>query len=235
MTDTIETRLLNPTLSALRELGGTATRFAIFDYFQTHKKFSTEELSKPSPNKSHKFGLDYDLAWALTRLKKSGYVDNRSTRPALEYGQWGLTQKSLDMGCTLSEEEGRETAKQSHNPAEKDSEEGEVERELEYAIDFAHITERDVEAEFHHHIRTEIPEAKIRHNVKTPSGKFMDVVVGKGKALVAIEVKADDGDAAGLAEQMRVYMDDTGIFCLALCGMEDIPTVMVQLKHLLSS
>jgi len=227
--------LLNSTLKAISELGGSANKDDVWNHIKNSGVFTSEKLRQPHKADQLNSGsrLEYWADWARTYLKKGGYLEN----PAR--GQWRLTDKARQSNCSLSDDDissimdtlrGRKTQERS-----EDSDSDAIAEFVEsFNPDFTHKTEADVVAEMYHQIKRDLPQAEIRLNVRTPSGKFLDMLIQVGKRRIAVEVKADDSDTKALAEQMRLYMEDTGTFCLALCGVDDIPVVMVQVKHLFS-
>jgi restriction system protein len=78
-------QLLNPTLEALRNLGGSASTTELLEQVIEDLQPSKEVIEQPHPGKSNQTELGYRLAWARTYLKKYGLITN-STR-----GVWALT------------------------------------------------------------------------------------------------------------------------------------------------
>lgn len=79
--------LMNPTLEALRELGGSASIVELVDKVVDLLKPSKAILEHPHGD-GRGTELEYQLAWARTYLKKYGLVTNSS------HGIWALTPKS---------------------------------------------------------------------------------------------------------------------------------------------
>jgi restriction system protein len=80
--------LMNPTLKALRELGGSATIDEIFNKVAELMQLSDEELSIiHDPEKSSRTEIEYRLAWSRTYLKGYGLLENS------QRGIWSLTSK----------------------------------------------------------------------------------------------------------------------------------------------
>ncbi len=80
--------LMNPTLKALRELGGSATIDEIFNKVAELMQLSDEELSIiHDPEKSSRTEIEYRLAWSRTYLKGYGLLENSQS------GIWSLTSK----------------------------------------------------------------------------------------------------------------------------------------------
>ena len=81
--------LMNPTLDAIRETGGSASIGEITDRVSRNLKLSddvTNQLHGGGPGSE----LEYQLAWARTYLKKQGLINN-STR-----GIWALTPQGAE-------------------------------------------------------------------------------------------------------------------------------------------
>ena len=78
-------QLLNPTLEALRNLGGSASTTELLEQVIEDLQPPQEVIEQPHPGKSNQTELGYRLAWARTYLKKYGLITN-STR-----GVWALT------------------------------------------------------------------------------------------------------------------------------------------------
>ncbi len=83
-------QLLNPTLKALRNLGGSASITELLEQIIEDLQPPKEVIEQPHPGKSNQTELEYRLAWARTYLKKYGLITN-STR-----GVWALTPKGSD-------------------------------------------------------------------------------------------------------------------------------------------
>ena len=84
-------QLLNPTLKALRSLGGSASTTELLEQIIEDLQPPKEVIEQPHPGKSNQTELGYRLAWARTYLKKYGLITN-STR-----GVWALTPKGADL------------------------------------------------------------------------------------------------------------------------------------------
>ena len=81
-------RMMNPLLSALKDLGGSGTIEEINSSTVEHLQLSDEQLEVlHNPDKSSRTEVEYRLAWTRTYLKKYGLLEN-STR-----GVWALTNK----------------------------------------------------------------------------------------------------------------------------------------------
>jgi hypothetical protein len=78
--------LMNPTLNALKALGGSGTSDEIYRKVTELVAFSTEQLARlHDPEKGEQTQIEYRLAWSRTYLKKYGLLHN-PTR-----GVWALT------------------------------------------------------------------------------------------------------------------------------------------------
>ena len=88
--------LMNPTLDALFELGGSATNGEITTQVIKDLGLSSEIVEAPhitrSNTNAHMTELEYRLAWSRTYLKMYGAIEN-STR-----GVWSLTAKGRNVG-----------------------------------------------------------------------------------------------------------------------------------------
>src|SRR5215211_8003983 len=83
--------LFNPTLRALRYLGGSASITELSEQVIEDLQPPQEIIEQPHPGKVNQTELEYRLAWARTYLKKYGLITN-STR-----GVWALTPKGVDV------------------------------------------------------------------------------------------------------------------------------------------
>ena len=66
-------------MDALRTLGGKASRARLMDVAHRDGGFSDRELTTPAPGKSrgkYESRVAYELSWALSHLKREGYVEN---------------------------------------------------------------------------------------------------------------------------------------------------------------
>ncbi|MGI8497743.1 MAG: restriction endonuclease [Gemmatimonadaceae bacterium] len=81
---------MNPTLKALRELGGSASIAELVDKVVDIVRPSKEILEHPHGDGAQT-ELEYQLAWARTYLKKYGLVTNSA------HGVWALTPKAAEM------------------------------------------------------------------------------------------------------------------------------------------
>lgn len=80
--------MMNPTLQALRELGGSATIDEIVYKVSEIMKLSDEELSViHNPERSSRTEIEYRLAWTRSYLKVYGLLENSKR------GIWALTTK----------------------------------------------------------------------------------------------------------------------------------------------
>jgi restriction system protein len=83
--------LLNPTLRALRELGGSASITELSEQVIEDLKPPQEVIEQPHPGKVNQTELEYRLAWARTYLKKYGVITNSAR------GVWALTSEGVDV------------------------------------------------------------------------------------------------------------------------------------------
>lgn len=84
-------QLLNPTLNALRSLGGSASTTELLEQIIQDLQPSTEVVEQSHLGKSNQTELVYRLAWARTYLKKYGLITNSAR------GVWALTPKGGDL------------------------------------------------------------------------------------------------------------------------------------------
>lgn len=85
-------QLFNPTLRALRELGGSASITELLDQVINILEPPTEVVEQPHNGKRNQTELEYRLAWARTYLKKYGLVHNS------ERGVWALAPRGHEAG-----------------------------------------------------------------------------------------------------------------------------------------
>jgi restriction system protein len=79
-------QLMNPTLEALRELGGSGTKQEIYEKVIEVLKLPDEILEIPHKKEGgSQTKVDYRLAWALTYLGKAGIIENSAR------GVWALS------------------------------------------------------------------------------------------------------------------------------------------------
>ncbi len=83
--------LLNPTLRALRELGGSASITELSEQVVEDLKPPQKVIEQPHPGKVNQTELEYRLAWARTYLKKYGLITNSAR------GVWALTPEGVDV------------------------------------------------------------------------------------------------------------------------------------------
>jgi len=79
-------KLMWPTLSGLKKLGGSARQTEIYKQVVEDESFS-EEQQKVFRGDIHTSEIEYRLGWALSYLKKIGAIENSSR------GVWSLTEK----------------------------------------------------------------------------------------------------------------------------------------------
>jgi restriction system protein len=82
--------LLNPTLQALRELGGSANSDEIEEKIIENLKLTENQINEI--HKGSRTKLNYQLAWAKNNLKNAELLENSSR------GIWSLTEKGKDAG-----------------------------------------------------------------------------------------------------------------------------------------
>ena len=83
-------QLMNPLITALKDLGGSGSVDEIYERVVQNLKFSDEVLSVlHDPEESNQTEIFYRLAWARTYLKKHGVLTNSSR------GVWALTKPDL--------------------------------------------------------------------------------------------------------------------------------------------
>jgi restriction system protein len=83
-------QLMNPTLNALRELGGSGSIPELVERVIADLRLPHDVVEQPHTGSASWTELEYRLAWARTYLKKYGVIDNSSR------GVWALTQKGQD-------------------------------------------------------------------------------------------------------------------------------------------
>lgn len=79
---------LNPIITALKELGGSAHISEIEEQIIKELNLTEKQINKI--HNGNRTKLNYDLAWARTYLKKYGLITNSST------GVWTLTEKGQE-------------------------------------------------------------------------------------------------------------------------------------------
>lgn len=83
-------QLMNPLITALKDLGGSGSVDEIYECVIQNLKFSDEVLFVlHNPDESNQTEVFYRLAWARTYLKKHGVLTNSSR------GVWALTKPDL--------------------------------------------------------------------------------------------------------------------------------------------
>ncbi len=102
--------LLIPTLSALKELGGSGTIEEINEQVYNIAKISEDALKIPHDENGLRSEVDYRLAWSRTYLKKYGLIDNSSR------AVWALTQSDIDPN-KIDKDEIVRTVRESHRKA----------------------------------------------------------------------------------------------------------------------
>lgn len=85
-------QMMNPTIRALKKLGGSGTIEEIYNRVTEILDLSDEQLNVlHNPEKGGQTEVEYRLAWSRTYLKKYGVLEN-STR-----GVWALTQQGREI------------------------------------------------------------------------------------------------------------------------------------------
>lgn len=84
-------QLLNPTLEALRNLGGSASITELVEQVVEDLRPSQEIVELPHPGRNNQTELEYRLAWARSYLKKYGLITNSAR------GVWALTPEGHDV------------------------------------------------------------------------------------------------------------------------------------------
>ncbi len=116
--------MMNPTLQALRELGGSATIEEIVFKVSEIMSLSDDELSIiHDPEKSGRTEIEYRLAWTRTYLKGYGLLENSKR------GVWSLTAKGRQTETVSSKKVSRFVRDQRKKTRviKKDSEEADAE------------------------------------------------------------------------------------------------------------
>lgn len=85
-------QLMNPTLHALNDLGGSGTIDEIYHNVIERVPFTSEQLEKlHNPERGGQTEIEYRLAWARTYLKQYGLIENS------QRGVWALTAKGREI------------------------------------------------------------------------------------------------------------------------------------------
>jgi restriction system protein len=91
-------QLFNPTLAALRALGGSASINELVERIIADLQLPREIVEQPHAGSNSWTELEYRLAWARTYLKKYGLIDNSSR------AVWSLTPKGLETNAVEAQE-----------------------------------------------------------------------------------------------------------------------------------
>ena len=105
--------LFNPTIQALKNLGGSASISEIEDEVSKVLNLSDEEIN--DIHKESRTKLSYRLAWARTYLKNAGLLENSKR------GVWVLTQKGHQAGKVDKEKIKRITREKINEKEKKES------------------------------------------------------------------------------------------------------------------
>lgn len=109
--------LINPTLRALKKLGGSASIQELVDEIVDDLSLPDEIADVPHGKGGTSTEVEYRAAWARTYLKKAGYVDNS------ERGVWSLTPEGRKVDEVDAYELAREVQRrdrESKKPEEED-------------------------------------------------------------------------------------------------------------------
>ena len=80
------TEMMNPTIKALRKLGGEASIYRIYDEVTQHLGLTEEQLAVLRyPGEGGRTIVEERLSWARTYLQKVGFLENPNR------GMWALT------------------------------------------------------------------------------------------------------------------------------------------------
>ena len=82
--------LMNPTLGALRRLGGSASITELLEQVIKDMQLPQEVVEHPHVGGRNRTELEYRLAWSRTYLKKYGLIENSSR------GVWSLTPRGAE-------------------------------------------------------------------------------------------------------------------------------------------
>lgn len=85
-------RLLNPTLAALRRLGGSASITELLEQIVEDLQLPQEVAEQAHSGRGNQTELEYRLAWSRTYLKKYRVIENSSR------GVWALTPEGAEAG-----------------------------------------------------------------------------------------------------------------------------------------
>lgn len=83
--------LMNPTLSALQRLGGSASIMELLQQIVEELRLPREVVEKPHSSRDNMTQLEYRLTWTRTYLKKYGVITNSAR------GVWALTPKGAEV------------------------------------------------------------------------------------------------------------------------------------------
>src|SRR5215210_4594742 len=84
-------QLMNPTLTALRRLGGSASVAELLEQVIEDLRLPQDVVEHPHPGRDNSTEVEYRLAWSRTYLKKFGLIENSSR------GVWALTSKGAEV------------------------------------------------------------------------------------------------------------------------------------------
>lgn len=82
--------LMNPTLRALRDLGGSGSNNEIYEQVVENEEYTDDLIEIPHSEDASQTEVEYRIAWAKTYLKKYGLLENSKR------GVWALTTKGWE-------------------------------------------------------------------------------------------------------------------------------------------
>lgn len=122
-------QLMNPTLRALEQLGGSGTIDEIYQAVIERFPLTSEQLEKlHNPERGGQTEIEYRLGWARTYLKQYGLIENS------QRGVWALTAAGREAKEVDPDAVRRHIQKILHNRSDNGSVEQEVEQEQETTL-----------------------------------------------------------------------------------------------------
>lgn len=106
--------LFNPTLAAIKQLGGSASIAELDEEVTKNLNLSDEEIAAPHDERQTE--LEYRFAWARTYLKGYGLLENSAR------GVWAITAKGNEAGTVNSSDIVRFVRNQSRDKRQKRTE-----------------------------------------------------------------------------------------------------------------
>lgn len=119
--------LMDPTIQALRHLGGSASIEELVPQIVALLNLPPEVTEVPHPN-SGRTELEYRSAWARTYLKNAGFIENS------ERGIWALTPKGRQAESIDGRQIGRDVARRLREQRNAEDSEGESTQQPEPAL-----------------------------------------------------------------------------------------------------